>query len=86
MYLIVKDAQGNIKKPQSLVLFLYEYHGREFESWLFSQGVERSIHWISVHDCGWYADDVVQGMWIAWRELTGKKESAIKWIQENFPE
>ncbi len=53
---------------------LYKKYRYQFESWFISvhPNHDCTFDWISTHDSGWFKDQMVQGAWIAWIELTKK--------------
>jgi hypothetical protein len=57
---------------------LYIEHHAEFEKWFTSihPNHELTFQWEHVHDSGWYKEDMANGAWIAWLDLTGKNTCA----------
>lgn len=57
---------------------LYIEHHAEFEEWFTSihPNHDLTFQWEYVYDSGWYKEGVVNGAWIAWLDLTGKKTCA----------
>lgn len=53
---------------------LYQEHHVEFEKWFTSihPNHDLTFKWEHVHDSGWYKEDMANGAWISWLDLTGK--------------
>ncbi len=59
---------------KSLSEQLYDKHHVEFETWLTTTHPNHNLtfEWVHAWDSGWYKEDMANGAWIAWLELTGK--------------
>lgn len=53
---------------------LYIKYHVEFEKWFTSiyPNHDLSFEWVFIWHSGWYKEDMAQGAWIAWLELTDK--------------
>jgi hypothetical protein len=57
---------------------LHIEHHTEFKEWFTSihPNSELTFQWEYVYDSGWYKEDMANGAWIAWLDLTGKNTCA----------
>jgi hypothetical protein len=64
------------KKKTKMILQHKEHYlyGKEFEEFMSKLHPHKYVEWYSCWDCGYYTDDWVQGAWMAWLTLTGKRD------------
>ncbi len=57
---------------------LYDEHHVEFEAWFTTTHPNHTLtfEWEHVWDSGWYKEDMANGAWITWLDLTGKNTAA----------